>query len=232
MLVLLFVFWQGKPALWRIPFWAFSLFPLNHVKGRLYDAIGGVNAAQRGKGVNGGVLTDNGAGVYHRAATDVRAVGKYAADLAKSRCVVLLTVNYYGLAVGAQIRADSSRARVRAVAKNRVADVIVVRYLHLVKQNAVFKLRGISDNAALARNYASTYERAGAHLTARAYYRRTFYGCRGIYLYVFTDENAVGNEGVALDALFDKIGDVLLQLWEHLPWVLGRLKEGGEIFGS
>ena len=44
MLVLLFVFWQGKPALWRIPFGAFSLFPLNHVVRRLYDAVGGVNA--------------------------------------------------------------------------------------------------------------------------------------------------------------------------------------------
>ena len=49
---------------------------------------------------------------------------------------------------------------------------------------------------------------------------------------VLTDENAVGDKGVALNAALYPVGDILLQLREHLPRVLRALEKGSEVFGS
>ena len=57
-----------------------------------------------------------------------------------------------------------SRAHVRFIAQNGIADVIIVRGLHAVEKDAVFQLAGIADHRAVADEHVAADKRAGAHL--------------------------------------------------------------------
>ena len=79
----------------------------------------------------------------------------------------------------------------RPSAKHRVSYVIVMRDLHSVKKNTVFKLGGISDYAPCADDYRATYKRAGAQYGTLSYYRRRLDHYAGIYFYILTHKHAV-----------------------------------------
>lgn len=53
-----------------------------------------------------------------------------------------------------------SRAHVRFIAQNGIADVIIVRGLHAVEKDAVFQLAGIADHRAVADEHVAADKRS------------------------------------------------------------------------
>src|SRR5699024_5766728 len=62
------------------------------------------------------------------------------------------------------VRGDRAGAEVGLVAQDRVADIVKVGHLHPVKQNRVFQLDRVANDAALADEDAPANEGAGAEL--------------------------------------------------------------------
>ena len=102
-----------------------------------------------------------------------------------------------------------TRAKVRSLAEHRVSDVVVVRYLNTVKENAVFKLCGVADNAPLANDRRSAYKSAGTYLAKRAYYRRPLNYRPGIDSYSLADKHKIREPCVPRNSKSDKMCRIL-----------------------
>ena len=114
------------------------LYSLDDIVLRFYDAVFREHSTQCIEGIHRGVLTKNSSGVEHAAAAYISMICQDAADLAKSRFIVLLPADDHIRAVCLQVGADRAGAHVGKIAKDGVADIIVVRHLYFFQQNAVF----------------------------------------------------------------------------------------------
>ena len=65
-----------------------------------------------------------------------------------------------------QVAGDSTGARVRVVSQNGIAHVVEVRHLHVIEQNHVLQLRGISHHSVFAHNCRAAKKSALAHFSA------------------------------------------------------------------
>ena len=70
--------------------------------------------------------------------------------------------------VAFHIGGDRARAHVGAVAQNAVPHVVVVRRLHIVKEDYVFQLHRVANHAVFPHQRRPTHKRAVPHLRARA----------------------------------------------------------------
>ena len=66
--------------------------------------------------------------------------------------------------VALHVAGHRARAHVRLVAQHGIADVVIMRGLHLVKEDTVFQLAGVANHRAIADEHIPADERAGAHL--------------------------------------------------------------------
>ena len=129
-------------SLWRClerAGWAFGdllgLVPFDHL-------VGGEDAAPLGSGVEEGVGTDEGAGINDTVATDFGVVTNHCAELAETGRLE----SAFGegdedfFAIESDIGEDDACAEVGGVAKDGIADVVEVRDLCVVEDEAVLEL--------------------------------------------------------------------------------------------
>ena len=71
------------------------------------------------------------------------------------------------LLVALNIAGNAACARMRLIAEDRVADIVVMRDLDIVKQDDIFQFRRIADNTVLADKRRTADERGVPDLGAR-----------------------------------------------------------------
>lgn len=179
--------------------------------------IRGVCASQGGEGVGGGIFSDDCAGVDDRTAADICAVAKYSAELTKSRFVIRPSMNDDVLTVILEVRADRSGAEVGVISEDTIADVIIMWDLHAVKEDAIFQLTGIADDAIPSGYHAATEERPGAYLRALTDDAGRLDGGIRIDPHALADEDALGDEGIAIHSALAEALCEAFYFRKHFP---------------
>ena len=126
-------------------------------------------------GVDHAIPPDEGPGAENAVATNLRMVADEGAEFAKAggdnalRCV-----DGDRRFIEAHIRENDSCSEVGLVAEDRVADVIEVRNLGLVEDEAVFKFRGIPGHDSVAKDHIFADVTSVPNLAVLADPSRTF----------------------------------------------------------
>lgn len=133
-------------------------------------------------------------------------------------------MNHDIFAIALQIGANAASTHVGMGAEDRVPNIVVMRNLNVVEQDAVFQLAGVADHAALTNDDVATEIGARTELSPTADDRRRFNG-RGLRdLDVLANEDARFNLGIAFKATGNLFLNDLFDLWEDLPWISGVLE--------
>ncbi len=105
-------------------------------------------------GIDYAVASDEGPRAENAVAADLGVVADESAEFSEAGGDGALgCVDGHWCLVEAHIRENDARAEVGLVAENRVADIVEVRNLGLVEDEAVFKFRGISCHDSVAEDH-------------------------------------------------------------------------------
>jgi len=127
------------------------------------------------------------------------------------------------------IRKNNARAEVRAIAQNGIANIIKVRHLRLVEEDAVFEFAGISHH------HPVTHDHVFAHVTAAADPAVFADPCRSFQHRALFDNRAASDKNVTTDERFtDHFAEqgrfqtklqIARDLFERVPDMLLVLKQ-------
>ena len=93
------------------------------------------HAAHAGQRINLAVPADNRARIEHAVAADFGKIAEHRAELLAPGFVIRLAVDNDVLFIAFDVAGYGSRAHVRFIAQNGIADVIIVRGLHAVEKD-------------------------------------------------------------------------------------------------
>ena len=143
-----------------------NLFFQDDVHLILIDRVGGDDTADTGAGIDIGAAADDGAGVEHAVAAHLHIVAEDGAYFAAAGLNVPLRVadGDIGL-VALDIAGDGACAHMGLIAQNRVAHIVIVGGLHIVKEDDIFKLAGVAHNRLLANDCTAPDKSAVAYLS-------------------------------------------------------------------
>ena len=123
------------------------------------------DAPDAGRGVHIGIRADDGAGVQDAVAADLYPVAQHGAHLFTAGLHLLRAVlHHHQKLVALDIGGDGAGAHVGLIAKDRIPHIVVMRHLHIIKQNNIFKLRRVAHHAVVPHKCASPDESTGPNL--------------------------------------------------------------------
>ncbi len=97
------------------------------------------------------VPADDGAGIQDGIAADLDIIAQHGAELFQSGLDLLVpVVDHDKLLVRLDVRRDGAGSHVTVIAKNGITDIVVVRGLHVVKQDHVLQLHRVADHTVCA----------------------------------------------------------------------------------
>jgi len=181
--------------------------------------------------VDHAVTPDEGTGAENAVAADLGMVADEGAKFAKAGGDGTFgCVDGHGRLVEAHIRENDARAEVSLVAEDRVADIIEMRNLGLVEDEAVFKFRGISSHDTIAEDDIFADVTPIPNLTVLADPSRTFDHGSLFDHCPFADKNRTAHERLADEAAmetgFHAELEISRDLRQNIPDMLGVLEKG------
>src|SRR5262245_16683683 len=139
------------------------------------DVVVWQNAAEIYVWINKTIAPDDRAGINHRVATNLSPVADNRTKLFKSRSNVSLFRRNRDLAViEFHVRQDHACAEVRFESENRIADVIEMRHLRFVEDDAVFEFARVAHDHAVADHDILAHITAASDMAVVADPRRPF----------------------------------------------------------
>ena len=113
--------------------------------------------------INHAIAADDRAGIDHCVAADLRSIADDRAEFSQAgRNVAIGCYDRDFGVIELHVRENHARAEMRVMTKDRIADVIEMRHLRFIEQDAVFEF------ARVAHDYAVADDHVFAHVTAAA----------------------------------------------------------------
>ena len=122
------------------------------------------HAAHAGERIDLRIPADDRAGIEHAVAADLRKVAEHRAEFLPPGFIIPLAVDDNVLLVALHVAGHRARAHVRFVAQHGIADIVIMRGLHLIKENTIFQFAGVTNHRTIADEHIPADERSGAHL--------------------------------------------------------------------
>lgn len=137
------------------------------------EGVGREVASEGNGGEYGGAFAENGSGLEDGVAAGFGVVTHERTEFAEiSFNSPGGGLHSDGFLVEAEIGADCARAEVGAVAEHRVADIIIMRGLHAIEEQAIFIFATIAEHAFFTSDDIAADEHTGAEVGMRANPRR------------------------------------------------------------
>ena len=134
----------------------------------LDDARRRQDAAKIRSGINDAIAAQNGAGIDHRIAADLRPITDNRAEFLQAGGDAAISRAHVNLAViEFHIRENHARAEMRAVTENRIADVIEMRHLRFIEEDAVLEFARVPHHHAVADDHIFAHVTTAADLAVR-----------------------------------------------------------------
>ena len=155
-------------------------------------------------GVDHGLASDQRSGTQNTIAADLGLVADDGSKLAQaSGDAASRAVNADDFLVESHIGKDHARAQMRLVADDRISDIIEMRNLRFVEDEAVFKLAGVPGHHAVSENDILADVAPIANLAVLADPCRAFHHRALLDDGVLADENRAAHKGLADEAALD-----------------------------
>ena len=182
-------------------------------------------------GVDHAVPPDEGPRAENAVTTDLGMVSDEGAEFPEaSGDGALGCVDGHGRLVEAHIRENDARAEVGLVAEDRVADIVEVRNLCLVEDEAIFKFRGIPGHDSIAEDHIFPDVTPIPNFAVLADPSWTFDHGSLFDDCAFADKNSAAHERLADEsavyARFETELQIVGNFWQHIPDMLCVFKKG------
>ena len=113
-------------------------FPDGSLRHKTADAAGRIDLR---------VPPDHGARIQYGVAADFHMVSQHGAEFFQTGLNVLFPGMHFDKRfVALHIACDGTGTHMAVVAENRVADIVVMRHLHMIEQNDILQFNGVADN--------------------------------------------------------------------------------------